>query len=90
MKRYIRGSAEDNLIFDENDDATVASQIALNNKSEWDAIEGYQKLIPFLKAKNDDEAVAQIEEIISDELNHAEVLRELMKKYDGGIPTNQE
>ena len=90
MKRYIRGSAEDNLIFDENDDATVASQIALNNKSEWDAIEGYQKLIPFLEAKNDDEAVAQIKEIISDELNHAEVLRELMKKYDGGIPTNQE
>ena len=89
MKRYIK-SAIDSLVLDERDNFTVASQIALNNEGEWDAIEGYQKLIPFLEAKGDSEGVDQIKEIISDELNHAEVLRKLMKKYDGGIETNEE
>ena len=87
MKRYIKSS--EGLIKNIDDNYTIASQIALNNKAEWDAIEGYQKLIPFFEAKGDDDAVAHIEEIISDELNHAEVLRKLMKKYDGGIKTNK-
>ena len=87
MKRYIHAS--EGIILDETDNQTVASQIALNNKSEWDAIEGYQKLIPFLQAKGDTKSVDQIREIISDELNHAEVLREMMKKYDGGIKINE-
>ena len=88
MKRYIH--AADGEILDINDNQTIAAQIALNNEAEWDAIEGYQKLIPFLKRKGDLESVAQIEEIISDELNHSEVLRAMMKKYDGGIETNKE
>lgn len=88
MKRYIR--AAEGEILDINDDQTIAAQIALNNKAEWDAIEGYQKLIPFLKRKGDWESVEQLQEIISDELNHAEVLRAMMKKYDGGIETNED
>ena len=87
MKRYIKSS--EGIIKNIDDNYTIASQIALNNKAEWDAIEGYQKLIPFFEARGDDDAVAQIEEIISDELNHSEVLRKLMKKYDGGIKTNK-
>ncbi len=87
MKRYIKSS--EGIIKNIDDNYTIASQIALNNKAEWDAIEGYQKLIPFFEAQGDDDAVAQIEEIISDELNHSEVLRKLMKKYDGGIKTNK-
>ena len=46
MKRYIK--AADGLILNENDNQIIASQIALNCEAEWDAIEGYQKLIPFL------------------------------------------
>ena len=88
MKRYVH--AAEGIILDPNDDQTIASQIALNNKAEWDAIEGYQKLIPFLRAKRDFESIEQIEEIISDELNHAQVLREMMKKYDGGIETAED
>lgn len=87
MKRMIRAS--EGLILNEDDKYTVASQLALNNKAEWDAIEGYQKLIPFLEKFDDQEAIAQVEEIISDELNHSEVLRKIMKKYDGGIKTNK-
>lgn len=90
MKRYIRSSADDALIHDENDNYTIASQIAMNNKAEWDAIEGYQKLIPFLESKGDKESVDHIREIISDELNHAEILREIMRKYDKDIPTNKD
>ena len=90
MKRYIRSSADDALIYKEDDNYTIASQIAMNNKAEWDAIEGYQKLIPFLEAKNDKESVDHIREIISDELNHAEILREIMRKYDKDIPTNKD
>lgn len=90
MKRYIRSSADDALIYNEDDDYTIASQIAMNNKAEWDAIEGYQKLIPFLEARGDKESVDHIREIISDELNHAEILREIMRKYDKDIPTNKD
>ena len=88
MKRYIQAS--DGLILYENNKFTIASQIALNVEAEWDAIEGYQKLIPFFEKVNDQEAIDQIKEIISDELNHAEVLREIMKRYDGGIETAED
>ena len=90
MKRMIRASADTALVYDVKDKQTVASQIALNIKSEWDAIEGYQKLIPFLKKQNDTEAVDQVREIISDELNHAEVLREIMRRYDDNIETAED
>lgn len=83
MKRVIRAS--EGIVKDVDDKFTVASQIAVNIKGEWDAIDGYDKLIPFLEAQGDTAAVDQVKEIISDELNHAKVLRELMKKYDDGI-----
>lgn len=88
MKRWIKAS--DGIILNEDDNFTIASQIALNVEAEWDAIEGYQKLIPFFEKANDQEAVDQVKEIISDELNHAEVLREIMKRYDGGIETAED
>lgn len=88
MKRWIKASEG---IFKNTDDKfAVASQIAVNIKAEWDAIEGYDKLIPFLEAQGDTEAVDQVKEIISDELNHAEVLREIMKRYDDGIETAED
>ena len=90
MKRYIRAAASEAQILYDDTKRAIASEIALNIKGEWDAIEGYQKLIPWLEQQQDSAAVDQIKEIISDELNHAEVLRELMKKYDGGIETNKE
>ena len=90
MKRVLRSvKASEGIILDDKDKQTVAAQLAVNNKAEWDAIEGYQKLIPFLEEQGDTEGVDKIKEIISDELNHSEVLRELMSKYDGDIPTNE-
>lgn len=88
MKRMIK--AADGAVLDINDNQTVAAEIALNIEAEWDAIEGYQKLVPFLEAKDDNEAVEQVREIISDELNHAEVLREIMRRYDGNIETAED
>lgn len=88
MKRMIKAS--EGIIKDTEDKFTVASQIAVNIKGEWDAIDGYDKLIPFLEAQGDAEAVDQVKEIISDELNHAEVLREIMKRYDEGIETAED
>jgi len=89
MKRYIKSSADTAIVLDNNNKFTTASQIALNLKGEWDAIEGYQKLIPFFEMHGDQESIDHIREIISDELNHAEILREIMRKYDGDIPTNK-
>lgn len=89
MKRYIKSSADTAIVLDNNNKFTTASQIALNLKGEWDAIEGYQKLIPFFELHGDQDAIDHIREIISDELNHAEILREIMSRYDGDIPTNK-
>ena len=89
MKRMIKANSEDAIVFDDENKHITASQIALNLEGEWDAIEGYQKLIPFFEMHNDEDAIEKIREIISDELNHAEVLRELMSQYDGNIPTNK-
>ena len=89
MKRYIKSSADTAIVLDNDNKFTTASQIALNLKGEWDAIEGYQKLIPFFEMHDDQESIDHIREIISDELNHAEILREIMRKYDGDIPTNK-
>lgn len=89
MKRYIKSSADTAIVLDNDNKFTTASQIALNLKGEWDAIEGYNKLIPFFEMHGDQESIDHIREIISDELNHAEILREIMRKYDGDIPTNE-
>lgn len=80
---------EDALLGDVDSEYVVASQIAFNLKSEFDAIENYDKLITFFQEKNDTESIDKIREIISDEYNHAEVLREIIKKYDNNIPTNE-
>lgn len=89
MKRYIRANAENALVLDLENEHITASQIALNLQGEWDAIDGYQKLIPFFELHDDTDSIDKIREIISDELNHAEVLRDIMRKYDGNIPTNK-
>ena len=89
MKRYIKSSADTAIVLDNENKFTTASQIALNLKGEWDAIEGYQKLIPFFEIHGDQESIDHIREIISDELNHAEILRGIISKYDGDIPTNE-
>lgn len=89
MKRYIKSSADTAIVLDNNNKFTTASQIALNLKGEWDAIEGYNKLIPFFEMHGDRESIDHIREIISDELNHAEILRGIISKYDGDIPTNE-
>lgn len=90
MKRYIRSSADTAIVLDNENKFTTASQIALNLKGEWDAVEGYQKLIPFFEMHDDQESIDHIREIISDELNHAEILREIMRKYDGDIETAED
>ena len=90
MKRYIRSSADTAIVLDNENKFTTASQIALNLKGEWDAIEGYQKLIPFFEMHDDQESIDHIREIISDELNHAEILRDIMRKYDGDIETAED
>ena len=89
MKRYIKSSADTAIVLDNDNKFTTASQIALNLQGEWDAIEGYDKLIPFFELHGDQESIDHIREIISDELNHAEILRGILSKYDGDIPTNE-
>lgn len=90
MKRYIKSSADTAIVLDNDNKFTTASQIALNLQGEWDAIEGYDKLIPFFEMHGDQESIDHVREIISDELNHAEILREIMRKYDGNIETAED
>lgn len=91
MKRYIKASnSATAIVLDETNKHTTAAEIAHNLMGEWDAIEGYQKLIPFFEMHQDQDSIDEIREIISDELNHAEKLRKIMKKYDGKIPTNKD
>ena len=89
IKRIINESAQDSLYFDstvkyDNDD--IAAQISINYEGESNAITGYYKLLPFLKSVGDLEGVAQVVEIIEDEKNHQQILKDLSMKYDGGIP----
>ena len=90
MKRYIKSNAESSLVLNKTSKHTTAAEIAHNLQDEWDAIEGYQKLIPFLELHDDQESIDHIREIISDELNHAEILREMIRKYDGNILTSKD
>lgn len=90
MKRYIKSSADTAIVLDNDNKFTTASQIALNLQGEWDAIEGYDKLIPFFEMHGDQESIDHIREIISDELNHAEILRGILSKYDGNIETAED
>ena len=70
----------------EKDKYMVASQIADNIQSEWEAISQYYLLIQWLKEFGDEESIGHVEEIISDEKNHAMLLRKIVRKYDGDIP----
>lgn len=69
-----------------NDKLMVANQISENIRSEWEAIGQYYLLIQWLKEFGDKESIEHIEEIISDEKNHAMLLRKIVRKYDGDIP----
>lgn len=68
-----------------DDKFMVASQIAENIQSEWEAINQYYLLIQWLKKYNDVESISHVAEIISDEKNHAMLLRKIVRKYDGNI-----
>lgn len=65
---------------DYKSDMDIAALISKNAEGEYDAIKGYQELLVVIG--NDPEAKSVIDEIISDEKNHAERLNELMLKYD--------
>lgn len=58
----------------------IAALISKNAEGEYDAIQGYQELLAVIGNNEEDRAV--IDEIISDEKNHAEKLNALMLKYD--------
>lgn len=64
----------------------VANQISDNIQAEWEAVSQYYLLIQWLKEYGDKESIGHIEEIISDEKNHAMLLRKILRKYDGDIP----
>lgn len=83
----INEAAKDAIVLDKDNKHVVASQIALNLQGEWDAVDGYNQLIPWLEKYGDKESIGHIREIISDELNHAELLKGILSKYDGNIPT---
>lgn len=84
----IRESAEEAIVDNDQDNTyTLASQISLNIKGEWDAIEGYNKL---MSLDIDDTDRAIIEEIISDEKNHSERLQTMLMKYDGNVPVSED
>lgn len=66
----------------------LAKIVAALIEDEWEAIEGY---VAALDAGGLDKAdIEQIEEIISDEKQHAQVLAEIAKKYDGNIPVAED
>lgn len=60
----------------------TAVLIAENAQDENEAIAGYLKLLEVLTDPAD---IAQIQEIIGDEKEHAHRLAEMLLKYDGGI-----
>jgi rubrerythrin len=64
-------------------DYAVSKIIAALIEDEWEAIEGYVGILEH--GGLTDEEVAQIEDIIGDEKQHAQVLAEINKRYDGNI-----
>lgn len=82
----INEAAKDALVLDKDNKHVVASQILLNLEGEYDALNGYQQLIPWLEKYGDQDSIDKIREISSDEKNHAMLLRKILKKYDGDIP----
>lgn len=68
-------------------DYNVAAAIAANNQDEHEAIKGYYELLQVLMDPEDKKV---IQEIISDEKNHADLLTQLALKYDGNIAEAQD
>ena len=65
----------------------IIGEIAKNNKGEQEAIAGYFQLLDEIKrAQLPAELISQVEEIISDELNHSEKLTEWAEKLSGIKP----
>lgn len=90
MKRYVKASANNAIVLNNDDKLAVASQVSLNIEGEWDAIRGYDLLLQFLEKYNDQESIDHVREIISDEKNHAMLLRDILLKYDGDIPVAED
>lgn len=63
----------------------IAELVAKNMKDEAEAIEGYLPLLAELKEAGDEKGVALVEEIISDEKNHQNILQVILLEHDGGI-----
>lgn len=63
----------------------IAELVAKNMKAEAEAIEEYLPLLNALKEAGDEKGVALIEEIISDEKNHQNILQVILLEHDGGI-----
>ena len=63
-------------------DYNVAAGIAANMADEAEAIQGYLELMKIIIDPEDKKILA---EIISDEKNHAHLLRDMSLKYDGNI-----
>lgn len=63
----------------------IAELVAKNMKDEAEAIEGYLPLLAALKEKGDEKGIALVEEIISDEKNHQNILQVILLEHDGGI-----
>ena len=69
----------------------IAKGCAYNDRFEADAVQKYTELLETilqspLSQEDKDELVAKISEIISDELNHEEVLKEIYVKLTGIEP----
>lgn len=62
----------------------IAAEIAQNNAGEQEAIEGYFRLLNIQGAPK--EFIADVQEIISDEMNHSEVLSKWVTKLTGVKP----
>lgn len=85
MIKIIKENTNDSIVLNLNDQYTVASQISMNLKAEWDAVQGYDLLIQMLKDQGDMDSIAVVEEIISDEKAHAEKLEDVLLKYDNDL-----
>ena len=65
----------------------IAAEIARNNMGEQEAIDGYFRLIDAAqKASLPREFIDQIQEIISDEMNHSQRLSEWVTRLTGVKP----
>lgn len=67
--------------------SNLAALLELNIEAEADARKGYYQLIEALRENGGEANVPIIEEIISDELNHAEKLKELLAQYSDIQPS---